>query len=82
MKTFILIMAFAASFGASAQVYVNPQIINLGLKVQVQILNTTETDINCSGSVYMHPLLGRMETGYYFDQIFFTSHSIYCNKVL
>jgi hypothetical protein len=82
MKTFILIVAFAASFGTSAQVYVNPQIINLGLSVQVQIFNTTETDINCSGSVYMHTLLGRMETGYYFDQIYFTSHSIYCNKVL
>jgi hypothetical protein len=105
MKTFLFLLAFTTSFGASAQVYVNPQIINLGHSVQVQIYNTTETDINCSGSVYMHTRLGRMETGYYFDQvrkgffsmrtfylmstnpsstnqIAFTSHSIYCNKVL
>jgi hypothetical protein len=105
MKIFIFIIVLATSFGAVAQVYVNPQIINLGQSAQVQIFNTTDTDINCSGSVYMHTRLGRMETGYYFDQIrkgsfsmrtfylmytstgpndqiSFTSHSIYCNKVL
>lgn len=69
MKTFLLAMAFATSFAASAQVYVYPTIFNFGNSVQVQIHNTTKEDISCSGTVYMNTQLGRMETGYYFDQI-------------
>ena len=69
MKTFILIMASVVSFSASAQVYVYPTIFNFGNSVQVQINNTTQDNLNCSGSVQMHTQQGKMETGYYFDQI-------------
>ena len=42
MKTFLLVAAFVTSFGASAQVYVNPNIFNFGNSVQVQIYNTND----------------------------------------
>lgn len=102
MKIFILALAVISSYGAAAQVNVNPTIINFGTSVQVQIHNSTKTDVSCSGSIYMHTQQGT-ETGYYFDQvregsfsmrsfylmnttlnnrINYTSHSIFCNKVL
>ncbi len=69
MKTFLLVAAFVTSFGASAQVYVNPTIFNFGNSVQVQIYNTNDFDISCSGSVNMYTQQNRMESGYYFDQV-------------
>jgi hypothetical protein len=75
MKTFLIAIAFAASFGATAQVYVYPSLLNFGNSVQVQIHNNTQDNINCSGSVYMHTQSGRMESGYYFDQIYKGSFS-------
>ncbi len=69
MKTFLLAMASVVSFSATAQVYVHPTIFNFGNSVQVQIHNTTQDDISCSGSVQMHTQQNRMETGYYFEQI-------------
>ena len=69
MKTFLLVAAFAASFGASAQVYVNPNIFNFGNSVQVQINNTNDFDISCSGGVRIYTHQNRMDSGYYFDQI-------------
>jgi hypothetical protein len=69
MKTFLLVAAFVTSFGASAQVYVNPNIFNFGNSVQIQIYNTNDFDISCSGSVNIFTHQNRMESGYYFEQI-------------
>ena len=69
MKTFLLVAAFVTSFGASAQVYVNPTIFNFGNSIQVQIYNTNDFDISCSGSVNMYTQQNRTESGYYFDQV-------------
>lgn len=76
MKTILFAIALVTSFSASAQVYVYPNIINFGNSVQVQIHNTTQDNISCSGSVNMHTQQGRMETGYYFDQIYKGSFSM------
>lgn len=65
----ILFLALTSSFAALAQVNVNPNVINFGNMVQVQIHNSTDHNVSCSGSVYMHTQLGATETGYYFDQI-------------
>ena len=70
MKAFILALTLLSSLAASAQaVFVNPVIFNFGNQAQVQIHNTTQDDIRCSGSVFMHTSTGRMETGYYFETI-------------
>ncbi len=69
MKNFILALAITSSFAAFAQVNVNPNVINFGNMVQVQIHNTTDSNVSCSGSIYMHTMQGGTETGYYFDQI-------------
>jgi hypothetical protein len=70
MKAFILASTLLTALTVCAQsVFVHPTIINFGNQAQVQIHNTTQDDINCSGTVYMHTSTGRMETGYYFDYI-------------
>jgi hypothetical protein len=69
MKILILALALTTTFGVAAQVNVNPNIIIMGNTVQVQIHNSTEFNVSCSGSVYMHTTKGGTETGYYFDQI-------------
>ena len=69
MKTFLITIIAAISFGASAQTYVRPQIINFGNSVQVQVRNTTDRDISCSGSINMHTQSGQMEFAYYFETI-------------
>ncbi|MBA2403662.1 MAG: hypothetical protein H0V66_02740 [Bdellovibrionales bacterium] len=76
MKTFLLALTLATSLSAAAQVSVYPTIFNFGNSAQVQIHNTTEDDISCSGTVYMHTQLGRMETGYYFDRVYKGSFSM------
>lgn len=77
MKAFILAATLLSSVAVSAQaVFVHPTIFNFGNQAQVQIHNTTQDDINCSGTVYMHTNTGRMETGYYFDYIMKGSFSM------
>lgn len=70
MKAFILALSLITSFSASAQmVFVQPLILNLGNMVQVQIRNTNDFDITCSGPVMMTTTSGRMETATYVDWI-------------
>lgn len=77
MKAFILASILLSSVAASAQaVLVYPTIFNFGNQAQVQIHNTTQDDIHCSGTVYMHTSAGRTETGFYFDSIMKGSFSM------
>lgn len=69
MKTILLALITATSFSVSAQVYIRPQIINFGNSVQVQVRNTGDKDISCSGNINMHTQSGGMEFAYYFDTI-------------
>lgn len=76
MKTIILATTLILSLSASAQTYVYPQVFNMGFSAQVQVRNTTQQTISCSGTVYMQTTTGRQETGYYFDRIPAGSFSI------
>ena len=67
--TLTLALLFSALSASAQVVFVNPQLINFGHSVQVQIQNTTDGNLNCNGMVYMHTDKQRMETGYYFDYI-------------
>jgi hypothetical protein len=69
MKTILFVLIAATSFGVSAQTYVRPQVINFGNSVQVQVNNTTDHDISCTGNINMHTQSGRMEFAYYFETI-------------
>ena len=69
MKTFLIALIAATSLSASAQTYVRAQVINFGNSVQVQVYNTADQDISCSGNINMHTQSGRMEFAYYFDTI-------------
>lgn len=70
MKILILAMSLFSSVSALAQhVTVFPRIINFGNAVQVQIYNSTEDDIHCSGSVTMHTQSNRIETNFFSDYI-------------
>lgn len=69
MKTFLLALIAVTSFSVSAQTYVRAQVINFGNSVQVQVRNTGDKDISCSGNINMHTQSGGMEFAYYFDTI-------------
>lgn len=71
MKTLIASVVLAASFSASAQmVNVYPRIYNFGNQAQVQVYNSSEFDVNCSGFIYLNTQRGRMESHYYSDYIY------------
>lgn len=70
MKTLITTLALCISFSAFSQsVYVNPVIFNMGNSAQVQIHNNTDSNIDCSGPVYLHTQKGGMEYNQYFEYI-------------
>ena len=70
MKTLITTLALFASFSSLAQsVYVYPTVFNMGNSAQVQIHNTTDSNIDCSGPVYLHTQKGGMEYNFYMDFI-------------
>ena len=70
MKTILFVLALTSAQVSFAQaVMVNPTIFNFGSSIQVQINNSTEFNISCSGTVQAHTQLGRSETFFYNDNI-------------
>lgn len=70
MKTLITTLALFVSTSVFAQsVYVHPVIFNMGNSAQVQIQNNTDSNIDCSGPVYLHTQKGGMEYNHYFEFI-------------
>lgn len=84
MKAFILALSLCFSMSASAQsVMLQPMLINFGNMVQVQVRNTTDKDVNCSGQIYMNTNTGRMESAFYFDHVMkgaFSMRSFYLSN--
>ena len=69
MKNLMLILVAALSLSVKAQVNVHPQIFNMGNSIQVQIFNSTNDHLYCSGPVYMSTMLGHFETSFYNDYV-------------
>ena len=70
MKNILLGLGLIISVPSFAQsVMVNPVVLNFGNSIQVQVTNTTDSLINCTGSIMMNTQLGRTETAYYADYI-------------
>lgn len=51
-------------------VNLSARIWRLGSSVQVEVWNTTEVDVVCSGSVTMYTRSGRTQTEYYWEVIY------------
>ena len=69
MRTIFFAFALILSLRATAQVNVYPQIFNLGHSIQLQIQNTTNQNIYCTGPIYLNTQQGHMETSFYSDII-------------
>lgn len=66
---FVLLMFSSISFASQEKAPVWPTIFNYGTSLLVQVQNTTQETISCSGSVYAYLNDGRMQSFYYFDTI-------------
>lgn len=70
MKLFILAASLLLSVPGFAQyVSVYPTVINFGNSVQVQVNNTTEDNLYCTGSIMMMTHLNRTENEYYSEYV-------------
>ena len=70
MKKFCFLLLLSSYLPLKADVTIFPQIINFGSFVQVQVLNSTQDNLNCSGPLYLNLGSGRMESSYYMEFIF------------
>ncbi len=70
MKILILAIGLLASLSGMAQsVAVNPQLMNFGYAVQVQVYNSTKDNIDCSGTITLHTQANRIETNYFHEYV-------------
>ncbi len=77
MKNTVLALGLLVSVPSFAQmVNVNPVVFNFGNSLQIQINNTTDSDINCSGTITMHTRSNYPETAFYSEFIFKGSMSV------
>ena len=51
-------------------VYLSPRVWAIGNSVQIDIWNTTDTDVECSGSVIIFTRSGRTQNEYYWETIY------------
>lgn len=51
-------------------VFITPRVWHFSNSVQVDVWNTTETDIECTGSVYIYTQDGRTQYEYYWETIY------------
>jgi hypothetical protein len=58
-----------SAFASEKTVSVWPTIFNYGNALQVQVYNTTESDITCSGSINAYLNDGRMQSFYFFESV-------------
>ncbi|MCM2348768.1 MAG: hypothetical protein NDI69_02025 [Bacteriovoracaceae bacterium] len=81
MKKFFTGLLLALSFTAIAEneSIVYPSVYNYGYNVQVQVWNTTDRNVTCSGYVNMRTEQGHTNSEYYYDWISprFTSYRSY-----
>lgn len=72
MRSFALVallLSSLSSIAAEKSVPVWPRVYNYGNSLQVQVHNTTVTDIKCSGSVYAYLSNGRMQSFFFYEFI-------------
>lgn len=69
MKKLMMATVMMLSFAAQAQYSVFPRVFNMGSYAQVQINNTNDYAVRCSGPVYLNTIMGPMESHYYFETI-------------
>jgi hypothetical protein len=50
--------------------YIRPRIWNFSNQVQVEIWNTTDTDIECRGTISIQSERGRYQSEYYWETIY------------
>lgn len=74
MKSLLLVLLVTMSSAFAFErpgdpVYIRPRIYNFGNQVQVDVWNTTNTDIECRGSVTLHGQRN-IQTEYYWETIY------------
>lgn len=74
-KTVLMIALFSLSLAVQAKdpgdrVSITPRVWNFSNMAQVDIWNTSEADIDCSGSIQMYTRSGRTQYEYYWETIY------------
>ncbi len=64
-----LLLSSLSSFAADKSAPVWPRVFNFGNALQVEVQNTTDKDINCSGSVYAYLSNGQMQSFFFYEFI-------------
>lgn len=64
-----LFMLSVSAFASEKQTPVWPTVFNFGNALQVQVRNTTDSDITCSGNITAYLNDGRMQSFYFFESI-------------
>lgn len=68
----VLLCAVNSSLAADPgeSLYINPRVWNLGSMAQVDVWNTSDVDVECSGSITMYTRSGRSQHEYYWETIY------------
>lgn len=71
MKKFFSGLLLTLSFSALAETkaFIYPNVYNFGSNVQVQIWNTTDKSVTCSGFINMRTQQGHTDSEYYYEWI-------------
>ena len=80
MKKFCFLLLLSSYLPLKADVNIFPQIINYGSFIQVQVFNSTQENLNCSGPLYLNLGSGKIESSFYMEFIFkgqFSARSFY-----